>query len=72
MLAFVDLQVKLIIHVSLPAELVGLSLVQKAPLSDDNTEYITFVVHDIVLDYLQQHIDQQKQVKFLVLFNSTE
>ncbi|CAI8005159.1 Apoptotic protease-activating factor 1, partial [Geodia barretti] len=44
-------------------ELVGLSLVQKAPPSDDNSEYIVFVVHDIVLDYLQQHIQPEKQVE---------
>ena len=50
------------------AELVGLSLVQKAPPSDDNSEYIVFVVHDIVLDYLQQHIQPEKQARNMTFF----
>ena len=47
-------------------ELVGLSLVQKAPPTDRNSEYITFVVHDIVLDYLQHHVEPQKQVHLVL------
>jgi apoptotic protease-activating factor len=42
-------------------ELVGLSLVQKAPPSDEDSDYIVFIVHDIVLDYLHQNVPSNKQ-----------
>ena len=35
---------------------------QKASPSDDDSDYIVFLVHDIVLDYLQQKVPSNKQV----------
>ena len=55
-------------HSSVATELVGLSLVQKAPPTDDHSDYIVFVVNDIVLDYLQQNVPQQKQVHLSFLY----
>ena len=49
-------------YIILLAELVGLSLVQRAPPSDDDTDSIVFLVHDIVLDYLRQNVSAKKQV----------
>ena len=52
-------------------ELVGLSLVQRAPPGDDDSDYIVFVVHDIVLDYLHQNVPSTKQVGMLLLDQCT-
>ena len=62
------------IHICLiccDTELVGLSLVQRAPPGDDDSDYIVFVVHDIVLDYLHQNVPSTKQVGMLLLDQCT-
>ena len=50
------------VHVCLPIELVGYSLVQQGNPGALNPDSIIYYVHDIVLDYLKDTIPKEKQV----------